>query len=109
MSETAIKPRNEVIENIVPYQPTAIGGLHGQWTADDVQVPALRIIQAVGQSAKDHPKDHGAILYGADTLVPRPVTLSVYGLDKRFVQNLPFEANSTDRPKICRDVDEVLA
>jgi|SRR5215510_152081 len=112
MTETIIKtPQNEVGEKpVVPYRPEgALAGLHGEFTADDIQVPFLRIIQAVGKSAADHPKNHGDLLYGSDTLIPKPASLLIYGVSKSYVQNTPFDANSAERPRTFRTIEEVEA
>jgi len=112
MTETAIKtvPNNVNEQPVVPYRPEgALAGLHGEFTSDDVAVPFLRIIQSVGKSAADHPKNHGDLLYGSDTLIPRPASLMIYGLNKSYAQNLPFDANSTQRPQTFRTIEEVEA
>src|SRR5215471_13787433 len=111
--ETVIKPLQTQEEKpVVPFRPAGAGGLaglHGEFTADDTQIPIIKIIQAVGKSAAEHPKDHGALLYGNDTLIPRPAILMFYGLDKSYTQNLPFDANSSVKPQVYRSIEEVEA
>jgi len=111
--ETVIKPLQTQEEKpVVPFRPAGAGGLaglHGEFTADDVRIPIIKIIQAVGKSAAEHPKDHGALLYGSDTLIPRPAMLTFYGLEKSYTQNLPFDANSSERPQVYKTIEQVEA
>jgi hypothetical protein len=92
-----------------PYSPpSALSGVHGEFGAEgQPRLPLLRIIQNVGTSSVKHPQDRGGLLYHKDTIVPRPASVSFYGLHGYYVQNLLFDPNV--QPQRFETIAEVEA
>lgn len=115
MSETTINPNktplalSEAVEPIEPFTPPSgsLAGFHGELRPEYRRTPYMGIIQAVGSNSGKFPKNHGDILYASEKLVPRPVTISFFGLRTYYRQNLAFDANSMVRPMTYQTAAEV--
>ena len=111
MTETAITPSDDENNYPAPYvPPSALSGVHGEFGVESgPKLPTLRLIQNVGKSSIDHPKDRGGLLYFKDTIVPRPATVTFYGLQGYYVQNLAFDPNNAVMPARYETIAQVEA
>ena len=85
---------NEVIRGIEPFvEPSVspIQGIQGEFGGGDVRFPYFGIIHGVGPNFAKFPRNAGDLLYNGETLVPKPVELSFYGVQKKYVQNLRYD------------------
>ena len=111
MAETAITPSDDENNYPAPYvPPSSLSGVHGEFGVESgPKLPTLRLIQNVGKSSIDHPKDRGGLLYFKDTIVPRPASVTFYGLQGYYAQNLAFDPNSPSLPARFETIAQVEA
>jgi hypothetical protein len=103
-----ITPENPEPENekIVPFGASSLAGLKGEFTGADIKTPFLGIIQGSGKIAAKFPKNLGDLVYAGETIVTKPVDITVYGARKNYRQNLEF--GSVERALIFSTAQEVL-
>lgn len=98
-------------EEVIPFSPqsSGIAGLRGEFNVEDRKLPFLSIIQGVGENAAKYKSNHGDLLYNKETIVPRPVTVSFYGVRKYYKQNLAFDSSGVAaRPLTFDTAEQVL-
>lgn len=98
--------RDEVIPFVEP-SVSPIAGIQGEFGGHDIRYPFFGIIHGVGPSFAKFPKNAGDLLYNGDTLVPKPVEMSFYGVQKQYVQNLPYDPTGP-RANVFSNTQQVL-
>src|SRR5215471_9636801 len=99
---------SEELAVFVPPTTTPVAGMHGEFSHADVKYPFLSIIQAVGPNSVKFPDAGGKLIYGGETLVPKPVPMSFWGVTKRYRQNLKWDPHGP-RPQVFDSAAKVLA
>lgn len=112
MSETHIKPSQDLVPvsdqiEEVPAFSGSLSGFRGELLPEFRRVPWMSIIASVGANSAKFPRDHGAILYNRERIVPRPADITFYGVATHYRQNLAFDANSITQPITYQTAAEV--
>lgn len=79
---------------VVPFSEPSVSpiqGIQGEFGGGDVKFPYFGIIHGVGPNFAKFPRNAGDLLYNGENLVPKPVELSFYGVQKKYVQNLRYD------------------
>ena len=96
MSDIAISDLGgeEDHNEVVPFSEPSVSpiqGIQGEFGGGDVKFPYFGIIHGVGPNFAKFPRNAGDLLYNGENLVPKPVELSFYGVQKKYVQNLRYD------------------
>jgi hypothetical protein len=105
--ESKIVPVVHEEAHVEPFRPSGlVAGLKGEFGPEDLRTPWLSIIHATSQSSQQFPRNVGDLLYNKTVIVPRPITISIYGVEKNYQQNIQWDSNI--RPQRYATKEEVL-
>ena len=111
MSDIVIGDLGEEGSDVVPFSEPSVSpiqGIQGEFGGGDIKFPYFGIIHGVGPNFAKFPKNAGDLLYNGETLVTKPVQLSFYGVQKKYVQNLRYDPTGP-RPNEYTTTQQVIA
>lgn len=111
MSDITVGDLGEEGNEPVPFQEPSVSpiqGIQGEFGGGDVKFPYFGIIHGVGPNFAKFPKNAGDLLYNGETLVTKPVQISFYGVQKKYVQNLRYDPTGP-RPNEFTTTQQVIA
>lgn len=94
-SESTIVPENY-------FNPTE--GAVGDFKSTEILRPYLSIVHGVGELQETFAA--GSLVYNKEAAVPQPANLSIFGYEKWYIQNIPYDPEI--RPVILKTEEEVI-
>lgn len=111
--ETKITPHTPQSQPPIPIGAALSGaicaGLQGDFGEESSRIPFLSIGQKSSDITETNPLALGALVYAGKHLVPRPVTMSIFGGKMLYRQNLTFDRLNARAAKRFGTKEQVLA
>lgn len=115
MAETKIRPGESFPAASQPAGDSSLSfsnigsGIEGDFGAESSRIPFLSIGQRTSDITETHPEALGSMIYAGKLVIPKPVTITIYGARQYYKQNLPFERNPSVRAQTFKTKEQVFA
>lgn len=94
----------------LPTTPLRIAGMDGDFSAEDINIPRINVVQKMSKLADEPGWSPGDIAFMNEVKlasVNQPINITVFNVDRWWQQYLPY--GSEEEPKIFRTREEVFA